>query len=349
MNFKIDTIKASEIKDSRGRATLCVEVCTNGVCGIFNVPSGASTGTHEAIELRDADGHVNRAIENINSIIKPALLGKDPTLQKDIDELLIKLDGTQNKSNIGANAILGVSVACAKLAALLLSIPTYQYLRRLSDMKDSRVVPLLFMNLLNGGKHAKNGLAFQEYHIVPDTSDVKEAVSLAKEIQKSLEEICQRELNTSEIISGDEGGLAPVVQDVKSPLVWLREAVRTVGSSIPIHFALDVAASSFYQDGNYMVDGKILTPQELLSLYQDIIKEFDIISIEDPFYEEDFAHFHELKNNFPQLCVVGDDLTVTNLNRLKLAINQDSIGGVKIKPNRHINRNNRNYGVCCSA
>ncbi|MFM7089124.1 MAG: phosphopyruvate hydratase, partial [Candidatus Paceibacterota bacterium] len=334
MSFKIDIIKAEEIYDSRGNATLRVSVCVGGVCGLFDVPSGASTGTHEALELRDVDGHVSHSLQNIDLIIKPALLGKDPANQKEIDTLLIQLDGTPSKSNLGANTILGVSVACAKLAASLYGLPTYQYLRTLSDMKDSRVSPLLFMNLLNGGKHAKNGLAFQEYHVVPNTSDAKESVRLAKEIQKTLEEICKRELDVNQVMSGDEGGLAPVVKDVRQPLVWLREAVMSVGSSTPVHFALDVAASSFYQEGTYHVDGKILTPSELMSIYEDLIKEFDIISIEDPFHEEDFNHFHELKVKFSDLCVVGDDLTVTNLNRLKLAVDHDSIGGVIIKLNQ---------------
>ncbi len=330
----INKIKAIEINDSRGKPTLRVEIWADDMVGVFDVPSGASTGSNEAMELKDADGHVTKAIENINSIIAPVILGKDPTNQQNIDTTLLQLDGTPNKSNLGANSILGVSVACAKLAAQLLGIPTYEYLRKISNIKESNVMPLLFMNLLNGGKHAKNGLAFQEYHVVSDTQDIEESVNLGKQIQKNLDEICKRELGVEEITMGDEGGIAPKVTDVKLPLRWLRQAVEATGTSVPVRFALDVAASSFYLEGKYLINGELIDRGELLSIYREIINEFDILSIEDPFYEEDFDSFHKLKSEFPNLCVVGDDLTVTNIDRLKIAINKDSINGVIIKLNQ---------------
>jgi len=343
MNNKIDKIEAKEILDSRGNPTIEVTVSAADISGSFSVPSGASTGMHEACELRDPDGHMSRAIENIHNIIAPALVGMDITDQRTIDETMIKLDGTPNKKNLGANAILGVSVAVAKTAALVLEIPLYAYLRKLSGMKDSMIVPYLFMNLINGGKHAENGLAFQEYHVVIDTTDAGEAMELGEKIQSELVSILTKKNGVAPAL-GDEGGLAPEMTDVREPLVYLKEAVLNLGINHKTKFALDVAASSFHlparalategENGKYKIGDKDFTTDELLSLYESLIKEFGIFSIEDPFDEEDFESFAKLRELFPELHVVGDDLTVTNKARLEIAVKNKSINTMIVKPNQ---------------
>lgn len=330
---KIDNIKAEEIVDSRGNPTIMVTVSSGTVSGSFSVPSGASTGVHEACELRDSNGHVGSAVENVYTIIAPALMGMDITDQRTIDETMIELDGTPNKKNLGANAILGVSVAVAKTAALAIGIPLYAYLRKLSEMKDSRIVPYLFMNLINGGRHATNHLAFQEYHVVIDTDNAKEAVDLGEKIQSELISILQKKNGIAPAI-GDEGGLAPEFSDIREPLVCLREAVSNLGIKSRVKFALDVAASSFFKNNQYRINEKYYTPSELLSLYETLIKEFNIFSIEDPFQEEDFESFAKLRALFPDLYVVGDDLTVTNKSRLEIAIKNISINAMIVKPNQ---------------
>ncbi|HEY4478146.1 MAG TPA: phosphopyruvate hydratase, partial [Candidatus Paceibacterota bacterium] len=241
MNNKIDKIEAKEILDSRGNPTISVTVFSGDTSGSFSVPSGASTGSHEACELRDPDGHVSRAIDNVHSIIAPALAGMDITDQQAVDETMIKLDGTPNKSNLGANAMLGVSVAVAKTAAMVAGVPLYVHLQRLSKTEGAQKAPYLFMNLINGGRHAKNGLAFQEYHIVIDTRDASEAIELGEKVQGELVNIIQKKKGSLPP-KGDEGGLAPIVSDIREPLVYLREAVSNLGIEHKTKFALDVAA-----------------------------------------------------------------------------------------------------------
>ncbi|MDR3519288.1 MAG: phosphopyruvate hydratase [Candidatus Pacebacteria bacterium] len=333
--YSISKILAEEIKDSRGNPTLKVTVWVGDVSDSFSVPSGASTGAHEAHELRDADGKgVNNAIEKVNKIIAGALVGKDVLNQKEIDRIMIKLDGTDNKDNLGGNSMIGVSIACAKVAALAQGIETYEHLRTLAEIKPSRKVPYLYMNLINGGKHAKNDLAFQEYHVVPDTENIKEAVEIGIKIQKSLKEIIGKELGEASLVLGDEGGYAPQISDIRKPLLYLTEAIKENNLEGKVRLALDVASSSFYKDGKYKVEDKEISKYELMDIYKSLIKEFNLLSIEDPFDEESFSDFKQLKDSNKNLFVVGDDLTVTNVLLLKEAIKEGSINAMIIKPNQ---------------
>ena len=343
INNKITKVLAEEIKDSRGNPTLKVTVFVGDISDSFSVPSGASTGVHEAHELRDANGKgVKNAIQVVNEVIAKDLVGKNVLNQKEIDDIMIKLDATPNKDNLGGNSTIGVSIACAKVAAKVSGMEVFQYLRTiklssgiaLDKIKPSRKAPYLYMNLINGGKHAKNDLAFQEYHIVPDTEDPSEAIEIGIKIQHTLKEIIQQELGEDSLVLGDEGGFAPKVTDIKKPLLYLIEAIRQNYLLGKVRLALDVASSSFYENGFYKVDGKSITKDELMRIYFSFIKEFNLLSIEDSFEEEDFAGFRELKENNKGLIVVGDDLTVTNKILLQKAINENSVNGMIIKPNQ---------------
>ena len=330
---KIKSIGAREILDSRGNPTVEVVIGTASQYVSAAVPSGASTGKYEAMELRDNDLNrfggkgVKKAIETINNTIAPAIVGKEPFDQKNIDEALIKLDGTTDKSNLGANAILGVSLAVARLAATISKKPLFEYLRSLALIKSSHKIPYLYANLINGGKHAVTPLAFQEYHVVPQTENLEEALNIIHAIQNSLKKTLQANI-------GDEGGFVPNITDVEEPLRLLKEAAEKTDTLSKVRFAMDVAASSFYKNEKYNLGDKILTADELLELYKKMATDYPLLSIEDPFHEEDFENFAKLKAALPKLYVMGDDLTVTNKERLKQAIAKNSINSIIIKPNQ---------------
>jgi enolase len=332
--YLINKIQAEEIKDSRGNPTIKVTVFSGDISDSFSVPSGASTGIHEAHELRDSNdqGGMTSAILNIEKIITPALIGKDILNQKEIDRIMLELDGTPNKSKLGGNAIIGVSIACAKTAARVSEVEVFEYLRTLAEIKPSRSVPYLYMNLIEGGKHSENGLAFQEYHIVPHTDNAKDAVEMGIKIQNTLKDIIIKDLGAESVIMGDEGGFAPKITDIKKPLEYLQEAIAQNNLTEKVCLALDVAASSFYKKSEYEIDGKSVSKEELMNIYNSLINEFDLLSIEDPFEEEDFENFHKLKQD--DFYVVGDDLTVTNPMLLKKAIENNSINAIIIKPNQ---------------
>lgn len=332
---KITKITAEEIKDSRGNPTIKVTVFAGNTFGSFSAPSGASMGAHEAHELRDEDGKgVKNAIYKANNIIAPVLIGKNILNQKEIDRIMIELDGTPNKNNLGGNSMIGVSIACVKTAANLKGIKTFKYLQSLENIKPSRKIPYLYMNLINGGKHAKNNLAFQEYHIAPDTEDAKEAIEIGIKIQNSLKEIIKKELGEDSVTLGDEGGFAPKISDIRKPLIYLREAIKQNNLQDKVRLALDVAATSFYDNGIYKIAEKNVSKEGLMNIYNSLIQEFNLLSIEDPFYEEDFESFNKLKDNNKNLLVVGDDLTVTNKILLQKAIERESINAMIIKPNQ---------------
>ena len=330
----IEKLKALEISDSRGNPTLKVSVFAGGLEGSFEVPSGASTGVHEAYELRDSDGGMKNSIDKAENTISKEIAGFDIFDQKKVDQKLITLDGTKNKTNLGGNTMLGVSLANVKLAARLKEIETFEYLRTLSPMRCSRIKPYLFVNLINGGKHAENDLAFQEYQVVIDNPNTQEAIETAEKIQSELKEIISAEVGEDSLVLGDEGGFAPKLADVRKPLAYLARAIENAGFFGKVRLGLDVAANSFYKDGVYHVGGKDMTVAELFELYASLIKEFDIFSIEDPFHEEDFEAFFLMREKFPELIVVGDDLTVTNKSRLEKAIGYDAIDALIIKPNQ---------------
>lgn len=342
-NNLITKIIAQEIKDSRGNPTIKVTVFSDNVSGSFSVPSGASTGINEAHELRDEDGRgVKGAIDNVNNIIAQALIGKDILNQKEIDHIMLELDGTANKDNLGGNAMIGVSIACAKAAARVAGVEVFEHLRALrlgsgqaqAEIKPSRKAPCLYMNLINGGKHAKNNLAFQEYHIVPNTENIKEAVEIGIKIQNSLKVIIEKELGEESLVLGDEGGYAPLINDIRKPLAYLSGAIKENNLEGKARLALDVASSSFYKNANYEVGDKYVSKEELMDIYNSLFREFNVFSIEDPFDEEDFDSFKKLKENNQKLIVVGDDLTVTNKVLLQEAIEKNSINAMIIKPNQ---------------
>jgi len=335
MNTKITKIAGEKILDSRGNTTVRVTVDTNSGTGSFAVPSGASTGAFEANENKD----INQVIQNIQNLIAPQLIGIEATEQEEIDKIMLELDGTANKSKLSGNAIIGVSVAAAKAVARSLGQELFEYLRSLAQIKPSRPTPYLFMNLINGGKHAHSKLPFQEYHIVPQTDSIEESLDMGIKIFKSLRERIDKEMSPSFSNVGDEGGATVDIgttvetNDVFIPLKLLTETISQLSLTDKVRIAMDVAASSFFNNGNYMIGGNI-TPDQLYGIYKQIFTEFDIISIEDPFNEEDFTNFAKIHAEYPDKFIVGDDLTVTNVERLTMAINNKSINAIIIKPNQ---------------
>ena len=346
MSKLIKNISAEEILDSRGNPTLKVTVSTDAGMGSFSVPSGASTGTYEAVELRDGDKErygglgVLKAIDLVEGTIGPALIGIDVTNQKEIDSTMLELDGTRNKSKLGGNSTIGVSIACAKAAATANGIETFDYLKSLASIRSSRPIPYLFLNLINGGKHAHSKLPIQEYHIVPMSDNIDSALEISTEIFRNLREIIESEMSPSYANVGDEGGstidIGPTldIDDISKPLELLGKAVQKSGLLGKIRFAMDVAASSFYSDGRYIIGEKKLSSDDLMSVYNDLILKFNLFSIEDPFQEEDFESFSKLHVDNKSIYVVGDDLSVTNVDRLNIAISKNSINAVIIKPNQ---------------
>lgn len=335
---KITDVVAREILDSRGNPTVEAKVYTEkGSIGVFSVPSGASTGKKEALELRDNDERyfgkgVLKAVDNVNTIIKAHLIGKEVMEQKTIDDLLIKLDGTPNKSNLGANAILGVSVACLKAAAKDNNLEVYRYLNK----RDVRI-PFCMFNILNGGKHATNNIDIQEFMIVPKFNTFKESLQAASEVFHSLKGLLlEKGLNTN---VGDEGGYAPDLENNEEAIGIIVKSIETAGY-IPgknIFIALDIAASSFYnsETDTYNIDKENKTREELLSYYEELVKKYPIISIEDPFDEEDYAGFKMITDLLgKKISIVGDDLFVTNKELLKKGIEEGLCNAILIKPNQ---------------
>jgi enolase len=334
----IKNISAKEILDSRGNPTLEVSLWTENFCGVAAVPSGASTGKYEAAELRDGDKNrfnglgVKKAIQNIEKIIAPKLNGMSVFDQVKIDNLMKKMDGTKNKSRLGGNAMLGVSLAVARAAAASKNQPLYKYLGNFFNVKPQ--MPRLYMNLINGGKHANNDLAFQEYHIVPETNDMEKALEFGTAVFRELKKAVIKKYGKLSANIGDEGGLVPDITDAEEPLKILWSIVKM--SNVKCYLALDVAANSFYEKGKYIIKNKKLKTEDLLNLYKNLIKRYPMVSIEDPFHEEDFDNFARLREFADKFKVkiVGDDLTVTNPERIKQAIKKGSISGIIIKPNQ---------------
>ena len=335
--MKITNIKAREILDSRGNPTVEVELSTKKHTVTASVPSGASTGTHEVLELRDHQKRflgkgVKKAISNIENKIAPKIIGKSPTKQQELDQLMIDLDGTANKTKLGANAILAVSLAVAKLAATEKNLPLYKYLAKLAKTKPS--LPKAFFNVINGGKHADNKLSFQEFMIVPQYSNYKKNLQAASEIYHILKKDLHKRYGKGTTNVGDEGGFAPEkLNTAKAALTILQQAIKDAGYKNKVKIAFDAAASEFYKNGKYKVDGKKMSKEKLFTYYLKLIKDHPIISIEDPFEQEDFESFSKL-NRQTKIQIVGDDLTVTNINRIQLAINNYSCNCLLLKVNQ---------------
>jgi len=334
--FEIKDIVAREVIDSRGNPTVEVEVITKGKgYGSAIVPSGASTGTHEALELRDKEQRfggkgVLIAVENVNSIIRPEIVGYDARMQREIDTIMIELDGTPNKSRLGANAILAVSLAVAKAAAATAKIPLYKYLGGF----NSYIMPVPMMNVINGGKHAGNDLDLQEFMIMPvGATSIAEAVRMGSEVYHVLKNVIMEKYGKNAVNVGDEGGFAPPLKTSREALDLLTESVKKAGYENEIVFALDAAASEFYKDGYYYVEGKKMTREELLDYYKALVDEYPIVSIEDPFHEEDFEGFAMITKEL-DIQIVGDDLFVTNVERLRKGIEMKAANALLLKVNQ---------------
>ena len=336
---KIKEIIAREILDSRGNPTVETKVITeSGACGVFSVPSGASTGTREALELRDGDEKryhgkgVLKAVENVNTVIRNALVGEEVSSQKRIDELLIELDDTKNKSNLGANAILSVSIACLKAAANEHGETLYNYLN-----KNDKKLPYGMFNVLNGGMHAANNLDIQEFMLVPKFSKFKDSIRCVSEVFYTLKGILKEKGLSTNV--GDEGGFAPNLKSNTEALDLLIESIEKSGykPGKNVFLALDCAASSFYNSDKdvYKIDNKNLTREELLDYYIDILTKYPIISIEDPFDENDYEGFKMITESLgKKISIVGDDLFVTNKELLQKGIDEGLCNAILIKPNQ---------------
>lgn len=335
---KIKDIKAREILDSRGNPTVEVDVLLeSGAKGRAAVPSGASTGSKEALELRDNDPKryqgkgVIKAVNNVNTIIKGTLIGLESSHQRQIDETMIKLDGTENKTNLGANATLGVSLAVLKATAKEKNIPLYKF------FGDEISLPRPMMNILNGGAHADNNLDFQEFMIIPNAKNFKETLRIGSEVFHTLKKVLKENgFNTG---VGDEGGFAPNLNTNEEALDMLMEAIKEAGYTPgkDVNFALDVAASEFYEDGIYNLKGanKKLTSNELVDYYQTLIDKYPIISIEDPVDEEDWKGFRKMTEKYgDKIQLVGDDLFVTNIKYLQKGIDNKAGNAILIKLNQ---------------
>ena len=338
---KIRKIKAREILDSRGNPTIEVDVILdNGILGRAAVPSGASTGTREAVELRDGNNKrysgkgVLDAIENVDKIIAPEIIGKDPQHQRDIDEAMILLDGTENKSKLGANAILGVSIAVAKAAALDAKLPIYEYL----GGHEARRLPIPFLNILNGGKHADNNVDIQEFMIAPiGAPTFREAMRYAAETYHALKSVLNSKgLSTS---VGDEGGFAPNLTSNEEAIQVIIEGIEKAGykPGKDIALALDPAASEFYQDGSYFfkADKRKLSSEGVAAYYYSLIGRYPIISIEDGLAENDWDGWKKLTRALGEkIQLVGDDIFVTNPKIFKQGIEQGIANSILIKLNQ---------------
>ena len=338
----IESIIAREIMDSRGNPTVEVDVVLeSGVMGRAAVPSGASTGEYEAVELRDGDKGrylgkgVQKAVANVNDEITPELLSYDASLQVDIDNILIELDGTKNKAKLGANAMLGVSMACAKAAAAEAGLPLYRYLGGV----NAKELPVPMMNILNGGKHADNNVDIQEFMVAPaGAPSFKEALRMGAEVFHALKSILKgMGLNTA---VGDEGGYAPDLRSNEEALQVIMKAIEKAGfkPGSDVFICLDPAASSFFEKGKYNLKAEknpIKDSAEMVAFYEDLIKKYPIVSIEDGLAEDDWEGFKLMTAKLGnKIQIVGDDLFVTNTERLKRGIEEKACNSILIKLNQ---------------
>jgi enolase len=337
----IESIKAREILDSRGNPTIEVEVAlADGTIGIAAVPSGASTGKHEAVELRDGDKSrygglgVLKAIEHVNTEIASAIVGMSSLEQAAIDQRLIELDGTANKARLGANAILGTSLAVAKAGANFQGGPLYRYL----GGARAKLLPVPMLNILNGGKHASDSVDFQEFMIVPvGAANFHKAMQMSSEVYHSLRKLLEdKRLNTN---VGDEGGFAPRLPANKDALELILAAIDTAGykAGQDLLLALDAAASTFYENGKYVLsrEGVTLSSTEMIDYYTKLVSDYPVISIEDGLAEDDWANWSSLTARLgKQIQFVGDDLYATNMKRLEKGIAQKASNSILIKLNQ---------------
>ena len=340
--FTIEKIHARQIMDSRGNPTVECDVLLNGgAFGRASVPSGASTGSFEALELRDGNNtymgkSVFKAVKNVNDIIAPALVGMDASKQTEIDEKMLGLDGTPNKEKLGANAILSVSLAVAHAAAKAQQIPLYKHIANIFGNQNPDTLPRPMMNIINGGAHADNGLDAQEFMIIPNgAKDEVEAIRMGAEIFHNLKSILKKSHHSTNV--GDEGGFAPNFNTCDEALDTIVSAIKTAGYTPgqDVSIGLDVASSEFYKDGVYHFEGTTKTADEMIEFYKDLISRYPIISIEDALAEEDWDNWKKLTAAIGDKCqLVGDDLFVTNPIRLKKGIENECANAILIKVNQ---------------
>lgn len=333
--MKIKDVKAREILDSRGNPTVEVDVILeNGIKGRAAVPSGASTGEREALEMRDGGSRYNgkgvlNAVNNVNTIIRDKVIGMDAADQKALDYAMIELDGTETKSKLGANAILGVSMAALKASAINEGKELYEY------VGNGKTLPVPMMNIINGGAHADNNLDFQEFMIIPQRDTIHERVRVGAEVFHALKKV----LNDKGYLTGvgDEGGFAPNLGSNKEGFDLIIEAIEKAGYEPrkDVCIAIDVAASEFYSDGVYHVDGKELTTDELIDFYEELVNTYPIISIEDPVDENDWDGFTKVTERLGnKIQLVGDDLFVTNKKCLQMGIDHKAGNAILLKVNQ---------------
>ena len=340
MPTTIEDVKARQILDSRGNPTVEVDVTLScGVVGRAAVPSGASTGIFEALEMRDGDKSIYcgksvlKAVDNVNNIIAPELIGENAADQQAIDKLMLELDGTENKSKLGANAILGVSLACAKASALAFEMPLYRYLGGINAV----TLPVPMMNVLNGGAHADNNVDFQEFMITPvGASSFTEAIRMGAEVFHNLKTVLKNKGMVTSV--GDEGGFAPNLSSNEEALQVIIEAIEKAGyTTDQVKICLDVASSEFYEDGKYNLagEGKVLSREEMVDFLANWVDKYPIISIEDGMAEEDWEGWKMLTDRIGSHCqLVGDDLFVTNTKRLAKGIETGTANSILIKVNQ---------------
>lgn len=335
----IKRIAAREILDSRGVPTVEVAMFSAKNSASASVPSGASTGVHEAVELRDGGKRyfgkgVLRAVKNVNTVIAKKLAGKALDQEK-IDQLLVDLDGSPDKCELGANAILAVSLAACRLAAKEQGIPLYTHIAKMFGTKKA-VLPVPAFNVINGGKHAGNKLDFQEYMLLPvGAKSFSEALQIGSEVYHELKQLLEKDFGKVAINVGDEGGFAPPLTCVEEPLDYLAQAVQNLGYWKKVAFGIDVAASTFYREQKYYVEGEQLSSADLLDKYLELVGAYPLISIEDPFHEDDFEGFAKLTRQLRKRAqVVGDDLLCTNPDRISAAAVRESCNALLLKVNQ---------------
>jgi len=349
--MSIKSIHARQIFDSRGNPTVEVDVVTDK--GLFReqVPSGASTGIYEALELRDNDKAnylgkgVSKAVKNVNEIIAPALIGKNPVNQEEIDNFMLSLDGTDNKGKLGANAILGVSLAVCRAGAAEKGVPLYRHIADLAGNSRKLLLPVPAFNVINGGSHAGNKLAMQEFMILPvGASSFTEAMKMGTEVYHTLKNIIKDKYGQDATNVGDEGGFAPNIQNNREGLDLLNQAISKAGYNGKVVIGMDVAASEFYtEDKRYDLDFKtknndkkfVVTGDELINLYKEFARDYPVVSIEDPFDQDDWDHYAKLTGEIGQNTqIVGDDLLVTNPKRIVTAIQKKACNALLLKVNQ---------------
>ncbi len=329
MNQKIKKIKAKEILDSRGNPTIEAQIMIDSQSFKASVPSGASTGVNEAVELRDEDGGVSKAVKNINEIIAPQLQGKNVSNQREIDNVMIQLDGTKNKSKLGGNAICAVSLAVCRTAANINDLEIFEYVQKLFG-NSSVSIPQPSFNIINGGCHAKNNLDIQEFMVLPLEGSFSEKIKSVKEIYNELEKNINKKFD-QKVGLGDEGGFAV-------PISKSEEAIKLILSSSQdkkVGIVLDAAASQFFKNGNYKIENKTLDKKGLINYYGDLVKNYPVLAIEDPFEENDWEGFRMINQSLGRkTLIIGDDLLVTNPKRIKKAKREEAANAALLKINQ---------------